>query len=198
MESIDTKIIIAFIAAIVSFLGLIISKEQKISEFRQIWINNLRNDISSLMGNLTEYNTRWLVNEPGLDEIKFKNFLNENHSLINDLLKLKHSISLRLNKHEHEDILINMDEIYKSIVFPTKDNMGKDFQEKTEHFIFLSHKILKSEWERVKKGEPIFKFSKYLVLSMIAVTVLYLGYKEFKVVSAHQESNVSSKLTSNK
>jgi hypothetical protein len=39
----------AVIAALISLLGLIISKEQKISEFRQEWIDSLRKEISSLI-----------------------------------------------------------------------------------------------------------------------------------------------------
>lgn len=38
----------ALIAATVSLLGLIISKEQKTSEFRQAWIDALRSDLGSL------------------------------------------------------------------------------------------------------------------------------------------------------
>ena len=40
--------IAAFIAGLVSLLSLIISKEQKVSEFRQAWIDALRAEISSL------------------------------------------------------------------------------------------------------------------------------------------------------
>jgi len=39
----------AVIAGFVSILGLIISKEQKTSEFRQTWIDSLRSDIASLI-----------------------------------------------------------------------------------------------------------------------------------------------------
>lgn len=35
----------AMIAAFVSFLGLIIGKEQKTSEFRQAWIDALRSEL---------------------------------------------------------------------------------------------------------------------------------------------------------
>ena len=38
-------VVAALIAGTVSLLGLIISKEQKTSEFRQAWIDALRNDL---------------------------------------------------------------------------------------------------------------------------------------------------------
>ena len=42
-------VVAALIAAIVSLLGLIISKEQKTSEFRQAWIDALRSDLTHLI-----------------------------------------------------------------------------------------------------------------------------------------------------
>ena len=36
----------ALIAGLISLLGLIISKEQKTSEFRQAWIDGLRSELS--------------------------------------------------------------------------------------------------------------------------------------------------------
>ena len=36
----------ASIAAVIAFLGLVVSKEQKTSEFRQAWIDALRNDLA--------------------------------------------------------------------------------------------------------------------------------------------------------
>jgi hypothetical protein len=45
-------IIASAIAGIFSFVTLILSKEQKISEFRQKWIETLRDDISDFLGNI--------------------------------------------------------------------------------------------------------------------------------------------------
>jgi hypothetical protein len=43
-------VIAAIIAGSIALLGLIISKEQKVSEFRQQWIDALRQDIAPLYG----------------------------------------------------------------------------------------------------------------------------------------------------
>ena len=42
----------ALIAGVVSLLGLVISKEQKVSEFRQAWIDALRSDVASLISHV--------------------------------------------------------------------------------------------------------------------------------------------------
>ena len=41
----------ASIAGLLAFLGLIIAKENKTSEFRQAWIDSLRLDLSKLISN---------------------------------------------------------------------------------------------------------------------------------------------------
>ena len=43
----------AILAAIASLLGLIISKESKVSEFRQKWIDELRKDVAWVLGEAT-------------------------------------------------------------------------------------------------------------------------------------------------
>ncbi len=42
-------IIAAVIAAVISLLGLIISKENKVSEFRQAWIDSLREEVAAII-----------------------------------------------------------------------------------------------------------------------------------------------------
>jgi hypothetical protein len=42
-------IVAAVIAGAVAFLASVFSKEQKTSEFRQAWIDSLRNDLSELI-----------------------------------------------------------------------------------------------------------------------------------------------------
>jgi hypothetical protein len=41
--------VVAWVAGAFSLLGLLISKEQKVSEFRQAWIDALRADIAALV-----------------------------------------------------------------------------------------------------------------------------------------------------
>src|SRR5580704_6453073 len=42
-------LLVAFVAGAFSMLGLIISKEQQVSGFRQSWIDSLRSDIATLV-----------------------------------------------------------------------------------------------------------------------------------------------------
>ncbi|MBS3927686.1 MAG: hypothetical protein KGZ65_03740 [Sphingomonadales bacterium] len=45
-------IIAAIIGAVVTLASLIISKESKLSEFRQAWIDSLRQEIADLLSNI--------------------------------------------------------------------------------------------------------------------------------------------------
>ena len=42
-----SAIMVAFIAGLFSFLNLVLSKEQKVSELRQAWIDGLREDLAA-------------------------------------------------------------------------------------------------------------------------------------------------------
>src|SRR5579862_1385600 len=48
-KEIAGTIIAAVIAALISLLGLIISKENKVSEFRQTWIDSLREEVAAVI-----------------------------------------------------------------------------------------------------------------------------------------------------
>ena len=81
-------ILVAFIAGIVSFIGLVISKENKISEFRQTWIDELRKDISDYIAytdkhsfyyKLTSQNNIKAGGSGGLQKEGFDLYLNEYH-----------------------------------------------------------------------------------------------------------------------
>jgi len=45
-------IIAAIIGAVVALVSLIISKESKLSEFRQAWIDSLRQEIADFLSNI--------------------------------------------------------------------------------------------------------------------------------------------------
>ena len=57
----ETSIIVAIIAGFVSFIGLVITKEQKVSEFRQVWIDALRNDVAELMSAVNHFELAYMA-----------------------------------------------------------------------------------------------------------------------------------------
>jgi len=172
VEDFDIKVIVAVIAVFVSFIGLIITKEQKTSEFRQKWIDEIRSDIASLMGCLSEFSTNWLVlgNQEYIEARK--KFLTDNISLINEIHVLFYRIELRLNPNKDEKLIQVLKDIGSMIKSPNKMNQDSMFNDLTEKLNLQSHDMLKKEWDRVKNGEPFFVAVKYLLGIVTAVFIL--------------------------
>ncbi|KJF77767.1 hypothetical protein UA45_10695 [Morganella morganii] len=62
MSSESITLIIAVLASVVSIVGLVITKENKISEFRQLWINDLRNSLVKLNKNMFILQQMYIAN----------------------------------------------------------------------------------------------------------------------------------------
>jgi hypothetical protein len=89
-------------------------------------------------------------------------------------------ILLRLNPIEHADLIKHMDAAYAhKVVEEMRANEGGTqlIQEFTEE----AQRVLKTEWKRVKQGEPVFRVTKWasLVLagsSILVALALGVGY----------------------
>lgn len=151
MLNLDVKIVVALIAVFVSFVGLIITKEQKTSEFRQNWIDEIRSDIASLMGCLSHFSTAWIVLENNEKKKVRKNFLNDNISIINEMHVLLYRIELRLNPTKDKPLIEVLNNIESMVKSPEKINSDTIFEDLTDKLNSQSHAILKTEWTRVKR-----------------------------------------------
>lgn len=192
---------VAIISGVISIVGLVIAKEQKLSDFRQAWVDALRDDISHFVSHpimISAY--KKLVLEPklqALDEKKaespqeLKSINREEELLISSFyseMKEDYSkinvystrIKLRLNDDPRETdsrallaVLARMEKLFSNI--RTLDDQA--VHDAVLEIEGISRPLLKKEWERVKEGEKTFKISKYAalaVVSLIAVAVLGL------------------------
>lgn len=142
-----TSIVIPVLAILVS---MIIAKKQIINagvtQFRQQWIDNLRNSISEYLSAVDTIIFYSIYVDPHFNEKQSENFRN---------LKLKHyKVLLLINPLEvdHKKIVEYLNEISNLINTPDKINQ-KSIKEKTDQLINDLQKILKREWEVVKKGK---------------------------------------------
>lgn len=183
LEIYTVSLSVAVITGFISFIGLVISKENKISEFRQTWIDELRKDISDYISYIEKHEFYFtytskidkenggsgVLNKEGLDL-----YLRESHIVIS----LYTRIVLRLNRNKHKDILEILGETNKSystsVYNPNYYSNNRDLSKYNAALRDKSEILLKNEWERVKKGEPWFRVTKYAVLVVIAIFVLLL------------------------
>lgn len=164
-----TPIATALIAVFAGCLGLIISKENKVSEFRQAWIDQLRQDVSAMLSHIAvidSWSRRKRLNEEFWDAARQDMF---------DAYRLLSVIRLRLNPVEHKAAITHIVNISAAL---GKWDEGKEADIEKSHKALLVEidAILKTEWARVKVGEPWFKHSKWFIAVLaLALAVALLA-----------------------
>ncbi|MFT5717016.1 MAG: hypothetical protein ACI9T7_001199 [Oleiphilaceae bacterium] len=170
-------VIAATIAGVFSFVSLVLSKEQKVSEFRQKWIDGLREEVSDFIGNIVtvaEMQKRIKIakeheREPEFTRVDLKDF----QAVISTAYT---RIVLRLNPDDassiSKELITNLD------VVRLAAQKGEWEKVNTEvvHVRTSAQKLLKEEWDRVKRGESAFIWSKRCAFIGFISAVFFGGY----------------------
>jgi hypothetical protein len=166
---------VAFIAGLFSFLNLVLSKEQKVSELRQAWIDGLRDDLAALI-------TAVFVVKYLFDSYEYQHGDQVNHVDLSKTLSEPHT---RASSAFHR-ILLRLNPVDKSLA---QKELVEELTKLRDYFVAekyadacscaptISKKgqlVLKAEWKRVKRGEPIFRWSKRIAL-LLVLSVIALG-----------------------
>jgi hypothetical protein len=167
-------LLVAMIAGAFSLFGLIISKEQEISRLRQSWIDSLRTDMAILvarafqiqsyakMSKSDDLTQRW--------EATRVDYVELNQASIR--------IKLRLNPDEPESkailqLMAEMEQLFNELNDPNScdriSSIVTGLESKTPV-------LLKKEWNRVKRGEPIFRFAKLGATTLFVGALIVIGY----------------------
>ena len=157
------SIIAAAIAGLVVFISTVLTKEQKTSEFRQIWIDELRKDIAQFIAGVSEVVTLHKFKSNDSAEA-YKQFLDDNFEVIHELQTIEHRIVLRLNPDEHENLIRQVKTFRKEMIkaHQSTNNDSAELEEKlTKRLLDTTKAVLAFEWKRVKKGEPTFRCVKW-------------------------------------
>ena len=186
----------ALIAGIVSLLGLIISKEQKTSEFRQAWIDGLRLDLTVI---LTQINA---IHDA--TKVKYENYAEKVEKLRPLYIPLNTStfdILLRINPNETKSKrLIAAMEAFNSLTADETKLTTENIRTVEREFIASSQVLLKSEWRRVKSGEWTFRIAKVLALLVILASIVaggFLAYRTWWPIKNEQPASSQSKAQGN-
>lgn len=173
----------ALIAGAFSYLNLVISKEQKVSEFRQQWIDALRESISqyvsaiSCLAKASATVNENVVKENGPDHVK------ETESCFELASKSYASILLRINPDDTRSELkeLNADFLAKleSVRAAVRKDRYEEARQLTDELELKARRILKLEWERVKEGEPIYQVSLYIAAFITLIAVVGIGLFAF-------------------
>ena len=167
----------AIIAGGISFIISVLVKDQKTSEFRQAWIDGLRNDIAELISvHLVICDVvREMIKVGKKKEEVFTHLLEKDEHFCR-LEMADARIKLRINPKEHVRLLSALSAIRE---------YGKSGQilnseaadAVVDELIKESQEILKSEWRRVKRGEPAFAATKWIsLLILLTALILWAAY----------------------
>jgi len=175
-------LVAAVIGGFVAFISLIVNKEQSVSAFRQAGIDALRNDISTLVAHVTGAHgtsiTQKNYTEQQLwDRIK-KDFVGMHETVVRIRLRLNPTESRKEEKKETKNLFDALDVIVK--VFESDTPNWVTLREHTGSLVSNSQKILKANWDRVRKGEPTYVITKWITL--IAAILILVGSFTYIVV----------------
>ena len=161
----------ALIAATISFVGLVIGKEQKTSEFRQAWIDALRSDLSTFLTNMNAILDSEAASYKTIEEKLEKQ--GPIYKAINDA---NFNIVLRVNPDEKRSKpLFDAMKKFNSMVHDGGEFTRENKNAVEQEFLRASQKVLKAEWRRVKRGEPGFFIAKYIAAAVALALVAWIG-----------------------
>jgi hypothetical protein len=169
----------AFIAAFVAFISSVLSKEQKTSEFRHAWLNSVLDDIAKFTGAVESISAAaWSHFKTGGKE-KVQQFLATAEPQIRELLAAYYRARIRLYPQEHQQVIAALERLQVLLL------KGVPEPEKVEplvrDIVQVSHDALREEWGRVKRGETMFRWTKYISIAvMVLVIGSGIGYSVFK------------------
>jgi len=152
-KEIAGTMIAAVIAAVISLLGLIISKESKVSEFRQAWIDALRAEIAAVITHAHAIHGAYLA--------KFQDNSTLWQNVRLDFVGLNEAwakIRLRLNPKELSSIAILQALEEHEGLFPKGGTPDFTKLGLADHKLLeAANVVLKEEWQRVKRGELVYR-----------------------------------------
>jgi len=159
----------AVVTSLIAVLGLIISKENKTSEFRQAWIDSLREEIAGVIGHMNAIIGS--VRSAGHSE---KGWLEarDNVTAINRCIA---GIRLRLNPTERRSQAMTqiLDEMEQLFVRGGPLSEDKTIRiEKT--LIVEGQAILKDEWLRVRRGEFFYRLTRAAAIAVLVASAIAL------------------------
>jgi hypothetical protein len=160
----------ALIAGLVSLLGLIISKEQKISEFRQAWIDGLRENVALVITHLEAIRGAMHAAQPAKASWQDRK---DHFVAINQAITC---VRLRLNPDEASsqnllESLKELENIAQAGDIATSQSVGPAVDKLTER----CNVVMKEEWRRVRDGEETYRIARYGSIAAVAIALALLS-----------------------
>ncbi|MRX08541.1 hypothetical protein GJ697_11895 [Pseudoduganella sp. FT25W] len=175
-------LVAALIAGAISFVSLTMTKEQKTSEFRQAWIDALREDLSTFFACARAFaratEERHILGPNYKDQVSFPISDERVSDIRFQIAEVHYRIKLRLNSEEaeHKELMRLM---VGAIVEQNKMIQQRGTSDATLKALELAadyaSPILKKEWRRVKEGERPFRIARnWMAPAIVLVSVGFI------------------------
>lgn len=163
-------IVAALVGGGITFLVAVFTKENKVSDFRQNWIEGLREDTARFIG-IWYYVAAELELVPS-DEFSSRDFWRSMKDQFMELEILQARIGLRLNPGEHAEVIESLGFLAQGESLTALTHAQRKAE--IESFSEEVQRILKSEWTRVKRGEDTYRNIKRVSKWMLAIGAILL------------------------
>ena len=179
-----SALLVAFVAGAFSLLGLILAKENKVSDFRQAWIEALREDVAEFTAQAALLRTETLeyvrrANERREYVESYQDYLDRTRDALREFNRASTRIALRLHleKRDNESLMKSMVKLHKILEEIPTDLAAYNiqFSEISKAVEIQMAELHASEWERVKAGERTFRVSKCIAIVVLIFTMLLLA-----------------------
>ncbi|SHH31892.1 hypothetical protein [Ferrimonas marina] len=144
-------VIAAFVAGLISVVNTTISKENKISEFRQAWSEAIIDEVSTYISLVSKIHVSWLTSRS--KGISGATFLESEVNTIREMQALQHKITLRLHEEKHAKIIEHLKRIDLIICNNNIEQKEADLEHLIESLSSDTKTTIKQEWIKVKLGE---------------------------------------------
>tara|TARA_R110002126_G_C10464877_1_gene500614 strand:+ start:201 stop:788 length:588 start_codon:yes stop_codon:yes gene_type:complete len=179
-------ILAAFIGGFFTLISLIISKEQKTSEFRQEWIDDLRQEISDHIAALTMLSAMRQYQTVS-DEDFLKSVSEEQQRVTTTFTAIK----LRINPSESNNNLKQLNNNFLTKLEYCRslynDSDWEGARRCCNELTDAAVPMLKAEWERVKQGENTYILTKRIAIGITVLALLGVIWLTFKAYPTYSQ-----------
>jgi hypothetical protein len=156
-------VVAALVTGVFSLTTLIISKEDKVSDSRQKWLEGLREETAKFLGAI---DTLILLVQPDADKNpdgcldtpeKLSAFREKNAGLYKDLNEMQFRVLLRLDPEDHPHLKDTFRQLTKVFYGPCKKSEIEQVRKLQDAITTDTEKAIKRAWNQVKQGESTFQ-----------------------------------------
>lgn len=163
-------ILTSVLGASAATIGVVVAKDTKVSEFRQEWINALREDVARLCSTsvaLFHGNLRWSMRDwaPDTKQVDLE-------ALTEKANNLSYRIRMRLDKAKpHSQDLIAALDVLVNLATHAREPFDA-VSRGVEAVLNKTDVVLEDAWKTVRRGEPRFRWTFRLAFTTLVLTLV--------------------------